>query len=43
MAILRKKVPHAIDQLPFVAKKDMRTVLLTRKDVEANLESKDTF
>jgi acyl-homoserine-lactone acylase len=35
--------PHAIDQLPLVAKKEMRTVLLTRKDVEANLESKDSF
>jgi acyl-homoserine-lactone acylase len=35
--------PHAADQLPLVAKKEMRTVLLTRKDVEANLESKDVF
>jgi acyl-homoserine-lactone acylase len=35
--------PHAADQLPLVAKKEMRTVLLTRKDVEANLESRDTF
>jgi acyl-homoserine-lactone acylase len=35
--------PHATDQLPLVAKKEMRTVLLTRKDVEAYLESKDTF
>jgi acyl-homoserine-lactone acylase len=35
--------PHSTDQLPLVAKKEMRTVLLTRKDVEANLESKDVF
>jgi len=35
--------PHATDQLPLVAKKKMRTVLLTRKDVEANLESRDVF
>jgi acyl-homoserine-lactone acylase len=35
--------PHQTDQLPIVAKKEMRTVLLKRKDVEANLESKDVF
>jgi len=35
--------PHATDQLPLVAKKEMRTVLLTRKDVEANMESKEIF
>lgn len=35
--------PHETDQLPMVAKKQMRTVLLTRKDVEANVESKDVF
>jgi acyl-homoserine-lactone acylase len=35
--------PHETDQLPLLAKKEMRTALLTRKDVEANLESKDVF
>jgi acyl-homoserine-lactone acylase len=35
--------PHHTDQLPLVAKKEMRTALLTRKAVEANVESKDTF
>jgi acyl-homoserine-lactone acylase len=35
--------PHSTDQLPLVAKKEMRTALLTRKEVEANVESKDTF
>ena len=35
--------PHSTDQLPLVAKKEMRTVLLTRKEVEANQESKDVF
>jgi acyl-homoserine-lactone acylase len=35
--------PHQTDQLPIVAKKEMRTVLLKRKEVEANLESKDVF
>jgi acyl-homoserine-lactone acylase len=34
---------HSTDQLRLVAKKEMRTVLLTRKEVEMNLESKDTF
>ena len=35
--------PHETDQLPLVAKKEMRNALLTRRDVEANLESKDVF
>ena len=39
----QKGSPHATDQLPLVAKKEMRTALLTRKEVEANLESKDSF
>ena len=35
--------PHAEDQLPFLSKKQMRTAWRERKDVEANLESKDEF
>ena len=35
--------PHSTDQLPLVSRKEMRTALLTRKDVEANLESRDHF
>ena len=34
---------HSTDQLPTVARKEMRDVLLTRKEVEENLESKDVF
>ncbi len=35
--------PHMTDQLPLVAKKEMRTALLTRKDVESEMEGRDVF
>jgi acyl-homoserine-lactone acylase len=35
--------PHAEDQLPLLSKKQMRTAWRERKDVEANLESRDEF
>jgi len=35
--------PHISDQLPLAAAKQTRAVLLQRKDVEAQLESKDEF
>ena len=35
--------PHATDQLPLLSQKKLRPAWRTRKDVEANLESKDVF
>jgi acyl-homoserine-lactone acylase len=35
--------PHATDQLPLVARKEMRDVLWTRAAVEAQVESRDRF
>ena len=35
--------PHRIDQLPYLSRKELRTAWRTRKDVEANLESKVMF
>ena len=35
--------PHAKDQLPLLAKKQLRTAWLTRSEVEANMESRDRF
>ncbi len=35
--------PHADDQLPFLSRKQLRTAWRERKDVEANLESRDKF
>jgi acyl-homoserine-lactone acylase len=35
--------PHSEDQLPLLSKKQMRTAWRERKDVEANLESRDQF
>ena len=35
--------PHHTDQLPYLARKELRTAWRTRSDIEANLESKVTF
>ncbi len=35
--------PHQTDQLPYLTRKELRTAWQTRKDVEANLESKVRF
>jgi acyl-homoserine-lactone acylase len=35
--------PHAGDQLPLLAAKQMRDAWRTRAEVEANLESRDSF
>lgn len=35
--------PHAGDQLPLLAQKQMRDAWMTRAEVEANLESRDVF
>ena len=35
--------PHITDQLPYLARKELRTAWRTRKDIEAHLESKVTF
>jgi len=35
--------PHQIDQLPYLSRKELRNAWRTRKDVEANLESKVKF
>jgi acyl-homoserine-lactone acylase len=35
--------PHRTDQLPYLTRKELRTAWRTRADVEAHLESRDTF
>jgi acyl-homoserine-lactone acylase len=35
--------PHLTDQLPFLARKELRTPWRTRAEIEANLESRVTF
>jgi acyl-homoserine-lactone acylase len=35
--------PHQTDQLPYLARKELRTAWRTRPDIEANLESRVTF
>jgi acyl-homoserine-lactone acylase len=35
--------PHQTDQLPLLAKKELRTAWLTKADVQANLDTRDKF
>ena len=44
MAILRNRARrHRADQLPLLARKELRTAWRTRAEVAANAESRDVF